>query len=150
MKLLIVLLAGFVVALLGIRLWLGYFDLRLSARAAMSLMLLFTAIGHFAFTRGMVMMIPPFIPFKMFLVYLTGIFEIAAAITLNIPSLYIGTAWLLIAFFILMLPANIYAAHNNINYQKANHSGNGSDYLWFRIPLQLLFIGWVYVNAIWG
>jgi uncharacterized membrane protein len=148
MKPLIVLLASFALALAGIRLTLGYFDLTLAGRIAMSIMLLFTAIGHFAFTKGMALMIPPFIPFKTALVYLTGIFEIAAAAGLLIPLLYITTAWLLITFFVLMLPANIYAAINKIDYQKGDNNGSGISYLWFRVPLQIFFIGWVLCNCI--
>ena len=148
MKPLIVLLASFTFALIGIRLTLGYFDFTLAGRIAMSIMLLFTAIGHFAFTKGMAMMIPQFIPFKTALVYLTGIFEIAAAAGLLIPSLYTTTAWLLIAFFVLMLPANIYAAINKVDYQKGDNNGSGINYLWFRVPLQALFIGWVFCSCI--
>jgi uncharacterized membrane protein len=51
----------------------------------MSVMLLFTAIAHFKFTKGMTMMLPGFIPFKTETVYLTGIIEIVAAIGLFIP-----------------------------------------------------------------
>ena len=68
----------------------------------MSVMLLFTAIGHFAFPRGMMMMLPPFISFRLALVYITGIIEIMAAIGLQIPNLRNLTAVLLIIFFILI------------------------------------------------
>jgi len=94
------------------------------------------------------MMLPDFIPFKAEVVYLTGIIEIAAAIGLFIPNIRIVTAWLLIVFFILILPANIYAAIKHIDYQKATFDGNGPSYLWFRIPLQILFISWAYLSAI--
>jgi uncharacterized membrane protein len=116
----------------------------------MSAMLLFTAVGHFAFTKGMAMMLPPFIPYKTEIVYLTGIIEIAAAVGLLIPNLREITAWLLIAFFVLILPANIYAAVKQIDYQKATFEGNGLTYLWFRVPLQILFIIWTYLSAIKG
>ncbi len=83
-------------------------------------------------------------------VYLTGVIEIAAAIGLFIPNFRIVTAWLLIAFFILILPANIYAAIKHIDYQKGTFDGNGLTYLWFRIPLQILFVVWAYLLAIKG
>jgi uncharacterized membrane protein len=54
------------------------------------------------------------------------------------------TAWLLILFFFLILPANINAAVNKIDYQKGTTDGNGLNYLWFRVPLQVFFIAWVY------
>jgi uncharacterized membrane protein len=148
MKPLIVLLVSFVIALLVMKLALNNFDLTLSGRIAMAVMLAFTAIGHFAFTKGMVMMIPDFIPFKKGLVYFTGAIEIAAAAGLLIPALQVLTAWLLILFFILLLPANISAAIRHVDYQKGTFEGSGVIYLWFRVPLQLLFILWTYVSAI--
>ena len=72
MKPLVVLLSSFVIAIFVIKIINKDYSFALSARIAMSVMLSFTAIGHFAFTKGMSMMIPQFIPFKTNLVYLTG------------------------------------------------------------------------------
>lgn len=148
MKPLIVLLSVFVVSLFGIKIFNGNYDFALSGRIAMSVMLVFTAIAHFVFTKGMAMMLPDFIPHKFLIVYLTGIIEVAAAIGLFIPNFVVVTAWLLIIFFILILPANIYSAIKQIDYQKGTFEGNGLAYLWFRIPLQVLFILWVFFSAI--
>jgi uncharacterized membrane protein len=144
MKPLLVLISVFIITLLVLKLLKGSFRVALSARVAMAAMLLFTAIGHFAFTKGMALMLPDFIPQKELLVYLTGIIEVVAAIGLLIPGLKILTGWLLIAFFLLILPANIYAAIKHVDYQNANFNGQGLDYLWFRIPLQIIFILWIY------
>lgn len=148
MKPLIVLLSVFAISLLVTKIFHGNFEFALSARIAMAAMLLFTAMGHFAFTKGMTMMLPDFIPYKTETVYLTGIIEIIAAIGLFIPKVRVLTGWLLIVFFILILPANIYASINKIDYQEGTFNGNGLVYLWFRIPLQILFIVWVYLSAI--
>jgi uncharacterized membrane protein len=148
MKPLIVLLVSFVIALITIKLTANELDYRLAGRIAMSAMLLFTSIAHFAFTKGMAMMIPGRLPFKTELVYFTGIIEVIAAIGLLIPQLRVITAWLLLVFFIVLLPANVYAAIKHIDYQKARFGGNGPRYLWFRIPLQILFIVWIYISAI--
>jgi uncharacterized membrane protein len=148
MKPLIVLLVSFVIALIVTRLIVGDFNVVLSGRIAMALMLAFTAIGHFTFTKGMVMMIPDFIPFKKALVYFTGVIEILAAAGLLISSYQVLTAWLLIVFFIVLLPANINAAIRHIDYQKGTFTGSGLTYLWFRVPLQILFILWTYFSAI--
>ena len=148
MKPLIVLLISFAIALLAIKLITGQFDFALSARIAMAVMLVFTAIAHFAFTKGMIMMIPEFIPFKKEIVYFTGIIEIAAAVGLLIPGLQVLTGWSLILFFLLLLPANINAAIRHIDYQKGSFEGPGANYLWFRVPLQILFILWTYFAAI--
>ncbi|WP_268849366.1 DoxX family protein [Flavobacterium aestivum] len=150
MKPLIILLSVFAISLLVTKIFLDNYEFALSGRIAMSVMLVFTAIAHFAFTKGMTMMIPDFIPYKTETVYLTGIIEIAAAIGLFISSFRVITAWLLIVFFILLLPANIYAAIKHIDYQKGTFNGNGLAYLWFRIPLQILFIFWTYLSTIKG
>jgi uncharacterized membrane protein len=148
MKPLIVLLIVFGVSVLVLKLTTHKYDFRLSARIAMSVMLVFTAIGHFMFTKGMAMMIPEFIPFKTAMVYLTGIFEILAAIGLLIPEFRVLTAWLLILFFVLILPSNIIAAIKHIDIEKGTLNGSGLNYLWFRIPLQILFIVWTYISSI--
>ncbi len=149
MKPLIVLFAVFAGSLIVTKIVGGEFSYFLSGRIAMAAMLLFTAIGHFVFSKGMALMIPGFIPFKKQIVLITGLFEIAAAIGLLVEPYQRITGWLLIAFFILILPANINAAIKNIDYQKGTTGGPGVKYLWFRIPLQLLFISWVYFFAIY-
>ena len=147
---LIVLLATFLVAVFSIKLFYKKYDPAFAARIAMSVMLLFTSVGHFAYTRGMAMMMPQFIPFKTQLVYFTGVLEILAAIGLHIPRLRMLTAWLLILFFVLLLPSNINAAIRHVDYQKGTLDGKGTNYLWFRVPLQVLFIAWTYVSSIRG
>lgn len=147
MKPLFVLIFGFLISLAAIKILKQEYKLNLAARIAMTLMLIFTAIGHFIFTKGMAMMIPKFIPFKISLIYITGIFEIIIAIGLLFENLKTTFGWTLIIFLVLMLPANIYAALNNVNYQEATYNGSGISYLWFRIPLQLLFIIWTYFSC---
>ncbi|MGJ8658407.1 MAG: DoxX family protein [Cellulophaga fucicola] len=148
MKPLIILLVAFIISLFVIGFMRKEYDFARSARIAMSIMLVFTAIGHFIFTKGMSMMVPQFIPFKNSFVYLTGIFEILLAIGLLIPKLKVISGWTLIIFLLLMLPANIYASIHNVNYQKGTFDGNGLAYLWFRIPLQVLFVIWTYMCTI--
>jgi len=148
MKPLIVLLLSFAISIFVIKIIKKEYDFALSARIAMSIMLLFTAIGHFAFTKGMSMMIPEIIPFKESVIYLSGIFEILLAFGLLIPKFQTVSGWALIVFLLLMLPANIYASLKHVNYQKGTFDGNGLIYLWFRIPLQFLFIIWAYISTI--
>lgn len=144
----LILISGFAISLGVTKLFLGTFKVQLSGRIAMSLMLLFTAMGHFMFPKGMVMMIPAFLPMKEFIVYLTGTLEIAAAVGLLIPKLRTVTGWLLLVFFIMVLPANIHAAIHHINYQQGTFDGHGPTYLLFRVPLQILFCTWVYFSAV--
>jgi len=148
MKPLLILLSSFLISLIVIKITNKEYDFALSGRIAMSIMLVFTAIGHFVFTKGMTLMIPSFIPYKETFVHLTGLFEILLAIGLLIPRFKYITGCILIIFLLLMLPANIYASMNNVNYQKGTFDGSGLTYLWFRIPLQFLFIVWTYLSTI--
>ncbi len=120
----------------------------LSARIAMATMLVTTAIAHVVFAEGMSMMLPDWIPYKMELVYITGMLEAVAAVGLLMPTYKKLTGWLLIVFFVLILPANIYAAMKHVNLESAAFDGDGPSYLWYRIPLQLFFIAWVYFSSI--
>jgi uncharacterized membrane protein len=144
MKPLVVLISVFIITLAIGKLITGNFDYALAGKIAMSAMLLLTAFGHFKFADGMLNMLPSSIPLRKEIILFTGIIEIAAAIGLLIPALQSLTAWLLILFFILILPANISAALRGIDYQKGTTDGPGLTYLWFRIPLQIFFIAWVY------
>jgi uncharacterized membrane protein len=148
MKPLIVLVVVFLFGLIWTQVFDGIVGLPISGRIAMSVMLFFTAIGHFRYSKGMSLMIPAIIPLKRPLVYLTGLIEIVAGLGLILPFMWKGTAWFLIGFFILILPANIYAAIHHVDYEKGTYDGPGPSYLWFRVPLQIFFIAWVYYFAI--
>lgn len=148
MKPLIVLLSTFIIAFIVIRFSSGIWQYAYAGQIAMSVMLLFTSIAHFKFADGMAMMVPGKIPYKKTIVWITAILEIALGVLLFFPSCRIITGWVIIAFFILILPANIYAAAKHINYEHADNEGKGPAYLWFRLPLQIFFIAWVYVTCI--
>ena len=148
MKPLVVLIAVFGLALAFTFLFAGEADVDSSGRVAMSAMLLFTSIGHFKFKKGMAAMLPPFVPAREAIVLFTGVIEIVGAIGLLIPSTRHITAICLIIFFVLILPANIYASMKNLNYETGAYDGNGMKYLWFRVPLQVIFILWVYWFAL--
>ena len=149
MKALFVLLASFGISFCLIKITGGYWNFISAGNIAMSIMLLFTAIGHFKFPKGMTMMMPDVVPFKKELVLLTGFIEIAAAIGLMFPAMRHVTSILLIIFFICILPANINAAIKKIDYEKGTYDGKGINYLWFRVPLQVFFILWTWYFGIY-
>ncbi len=90
-------------------------------------------------------MMPSIIPFKKEMVYLTGVLELLLAVGLALPQTRYIASVILIIFFIFLLPANISAAVRHVNIEKADFTGDGLGYLWLRIPLQLLFILWVWL-----
>jgi uncharacterized membrane protein len=111
------------------------------ARVGLSLFFIFTSIGHFARAEEMSEMLPPSIPYRVGLVYLTGIFELLGAIGVWIPRLVRLTGLLLIMMLIGFLPANLYSAINRVDF--GGH-GAGPAYLLLRIPFQLFVIWWTY------
>lgn len=143
MKVLLVLIISFILTAVISRLFVDDWNIMLSGNVAMMLMLWFTSLGHFMFTKGMVMMMPAFIPFKGALVYITGVMEIILGALLIINTTRHIAGIILLIMFIVMLPANINATIKHVNFEKATYDGSGPGYLWFRIPLQLLFIAWI-------
>lgn len=86
-------------------------------------------------------MIPPSIPYRIELIYITGVLELLGAIGIWIPRFVRITGLLLIIMLIGLLPANIYAALNRVEF--GGH-GAGPGYLLVRIPFQLFVIWWTY------
>ncbi|MGG8497185.1 DoxX family protein [Tenacibaculum sp. TC6] len=115
-----------------------------AGQIAISFMLLFTAMGHFLFTEGMSKMIPDFLPYKRIIVLTTGYLEIAFSIGILFTHYKLLMGWALIIFLILIIPSNIKASLEHLNFQTGSYDSKGILYLWFRIPLQLFFIFWVY------
>ena len=144
MKPLFLLIAVFALSLTGFKIFSQHVDYKMSGKIALASMLLFTASGHFLYTKGMSMMLPDGIPFRTAWIYLTAGIEIAAAAAIFIPRLHKLTGLLLILFFVLVLPANMYAATKHLDYETATWTGKGVSYLWFRVPFQLLLMAWTY------
>ncbi|MGV3586187.1 MAG: DoxX family membrane protein [Adhaeribacter sp.] len=115
-----------------------------SGRIAMCAMLLFTGTSHFYLIKGMVLTMPDFLPAKEALVYFTGILEILFGIGLLFEPTRRITSLLLLLFLLAVLPANIVATLKHVDIPSATYTGPDVNYLWFRIPLQLFFMAWVY------
>ena len=148
MKPLIVLLVTFAISLLYMKLSRQKVNYIAAGNVAMASMMFFTSIGHFMYLQGMSNMLPLWVPARQLIIIVTGIVEIAAGIGLLINRTRITAGRLLILFFILVLPANIYAAIHFVNFETGKADGPGPSYLWFRVPLQLVFILWVYFFAV--
>ena len=107
-----------------------------ATRYALAVMLVFTASAHFTRMKNdLERMMPNWVPWPRGMVYFTGGCELAGAIGLLIPSLRFVTGIALIAFFVLVLPANVKAARAALTL-----GGRAATPLWLRVPMQLLFI----------
>ena len=83
--------------------------------------------------------VPPVLPFPLFLVYLSGVFEIILGVTLLIPAFTRYAAWGLIALLIAVFPANIYMALNPQLFPDIS-----LPLLYLRLPFQFVLIAWAY------
>lgn len=108
-------------------------------RLGLALMLFVTGTAHFVQTDGMAMLLPPWVPAAEGIILLSGVFEIAAAVGLLVERTARLTALTLVAFFILIFPANVWAAFRHIEY--GGHE-MGPMYLLARGPFQALLIYW--------
>jgi uncharacterized membrane protein len=114
---------------------------RTRAKVGVSVLLLITASGHFLQGEAMAEMLPSFVPFRLPIIYITGVFEFLGAIGIWIPALERLTGACLILMLIGVLPSNVYAA---LNYVPFGGHEIGPGYLLVRVPFQLLLIGWIY------
>lgn len=90
-------------------------DWRVCLRGALAVMLLITSSAHWGAKRSdLVAMVPPFFPQPQLLVTMTGIFELLGAIGLLVPRTSRLAAAALVLLFVLMFPANIYAARQHL------------------------------------
>ena len=82
----------------------------LRGRIGVSLVFAFTALGHFIKTAEMTQMLPAWVPMRLPLIYLTGVFELLAAIAILITPIARSVGLALCIFLLLILPSNVYAA----------------------------------------
>jgi uncharacterized membrane protein len=117
----------------------------LRGRVGVALVFAFTGAGHFIKTSAMAQMLPAWVPMRLPLVYITGIFELLAAAAILVTPLARHAGLALCAFLLLIVPSNIYAAWQRVDF--GGHAA-GPVYLLVRIPLQFFLIGWVYWFAV--
>lgn len=107
----------------------------------------FFAIGHFVQTAGMAEMLPPWLPMRVTIIYLTGVFELVIAVGLLFARWRKLFGQVAIATFICFFAANVYSALNSVGL--GGHQW-GPVYLLIRTPLQLILIAWVYYFCVRG
>ena len=112
-------------------------------RIATTCVFLFTGLGHFLQSKPMSAMIPVQVPkpFRLPIIYASGVFEIVAALALLVPGWSRPIGILLCLFLVAVLPANIDAALRRVPF--GGHRA-GPSYLLIRVPLQLALLRWIY------
>jgi uncharacterized membrane protein len=112
-----------------------------AAAIGLALLFVFTGTGHFIDTESMAQMLPPWIPERILLVYLTGVLEFALAAGFLLEKSRRFTGWVAGFMLVSFFPVNVYAALNYI--QMGGHAW-GPIYLLIRAPLQAIILLWIY------
>ena len=108
----------------------------------MSFFYITTGIRHFTEPDWFLQIYPPFLPFGLAAVYISGFFEVLFGILLLIPKTRHHAAWGLIVLLIAVFPANIYLAYTNGAAMDIS-----AEVAWGRLPFQALFIGLAYWHS---
>ena len=105
----------------------------------MSLFYIMAGTNHFINPDWYVRIVPPNLPFKTAIVYISGILEIILGSLLIFPKKRFIACWGLIILLVAVYPANIYVALTN---------GEAMDITpliaWARLPFQFVFIAHAY------
>ncbi len=127
--------------------WLGVERLsswRAAGLGALAIMFLVTSTAHFTSMKyDLAAMMPEPLPDDLWVIYLTGVLEIAGAIGLLIPRTRRIAGICLVLLMVAAFPANVNAALNEIPF-----GGEAATPLWLRAPMQLLFIGTLWWTSI--
>jgi uncharacterized membrane protein len=116
-------------------------------RALLGLVMVFMGALHFADPAHFVRMMPAVLPHPEFLVRVSGAAAIVGGLGLFVPwptERRVVTLGLL-AFYVIVFPANVNVAVNHIQLVPGRHVSDAL--LWARLPLQLVFLGvawWLY------
>tara|TARA_Y100000748_G_scaffold147921_1_gene123745 strand:- start:251 stop:670 length:420 start_codon:yes stop_codon:yes gene_type:complete len=97
---------------------------------------------HFQDPEWFIQIVPPILPFKLTLVYISGLFEILLGILLMVPAFQSIAARGLIILLICVYPANIYLALTNGAAMNIS-----PEIAWGRLPFQFVFLGLAYWHS---
>ena len=96
-------------------------------------------VMHFINPAFYLKLMPPYLPWHLGLVYVSGVAEILLGILVVIPTCTRFAAWGLIALLLAVFPANIYLAMNPHILPDVSPTAH-----LIRLPFQLVFIAWAW------
>ncbi len=82
-------------------------------------------IEHFRETQKFVDIVPPYLPFPLFLVYLTGLMEITGGLGIIYPETRIMAGRFMVLFLLAVYPANFYMWANDVPFNGTKLTVNG-------------------------
>jgi uncharacterized membrane protein len=102
-------------------------------------MFIVSGLSHWFFPELYTRIVPPFLPWRPELVWMSGAFEILGGVGALLPLSRRGAAFGLTILLIAMFPANIYVAIYHVPFRGVL----GEAWVqWLRLPLQIPLIIW--------
>jgi uncharacterized membrane protein len=101
----------------------------------------FAGVMHFVIPRTYRKIVPPWVPAPEAMVYASGVAEIAGGVGMMVPARRRLAGWWLIATMVGVFPANLHMA---MNAEKYSAVPGGAVSLWARLPVQGVFVAWIF------
>ena len=95
--------------------------------------------NHFVSPNFYLKIMPPYVPWPLALIYVSGFFEIVGGVGVAVSRLRWAAGWGLVALLVAVFPANVHMALHAEDYANVPHWA-----LIARLPLQFLLIAWVW------
>jgi uncharacterized membrane protein len=108
-------------------------------RWLMGVLFVLAGVNHFANPGFYVRLMPPYLPWHLLLVYLSGLAEVALGVALLIPASARLAAWGIIGLLVLFLSVHAHMVVNPQLFPEVHVT-----ILWGRLALQGVLIGWAY------
>lgn len=112
---------------------------KLTLKYLLALFFIAAGVNHFIDPAFYLKIMPPYLPWHLSLVYLSGVCEMVLGAALLFQRTARLAAWGIIALLVAVFPANIHMALNHDLYPEYNPA-----LLWARLPLQLVLMAWAY------
>jgi uncharacterized membrane protein len=123
--------------------------LRIFVRLLLAALFIFAGTFHLRNPDFFLPVMPPWIPYPLQCILISGVFELLGGVGLLIPmgKIQFLTGWGLTLLLIAIFPANIYMAAAHVKI----HGFPAHEWMaWARLPLQLvLIVGVLWITRVW-
>lgn len=112
----------------------------------MAIFYILAGVMHFVAPEFYLQIMPPYMPWHLELVYVSGLIEIALGVLLLVPATRVAAAWGIVLLLIAIFPANLHAATANVQFahRPSWMSQPTPAQHWMRLPMQLVLIAWAW------
>ena len=117
---------------------------RTALRWILGAAMIFAGVKHFTSADFFLSIMPPWVPFHLAMVWISGVAEIALGALLLVPRTARLASLGLVALYVAVFPANLYMAMAHVQPPGMDPVPEWA--AWARLPIQLVLIAW----ALWA